>query len=42
MHEPGSMNIEQQKGAYNAFVKLTTVSTIGLTILLILMAIFLL
>ncbi len=42
MYEPGSMNIEAQKASYAAFVKLFTVSTIGLTVLLILMAIILL
>ncbi|MBO6826936.1 MAG: aa3-type cytochrome c oxidase subunit IV [Sneathiella sp.] len=28
MHEHGNMNIEQNKGSYDAFVKLTTWGTI--------------
>jgi len=38
MQEQGSMNIDQQKGSYNAFVKIFTYTTIGLVILLALMA----
>ncbi|WP_420854592.1 aa3-type cytochrome c oxidase subunit IV [Sneathiella marina] len=36
------MNIDAQKESFNAFVKLFTFGTIGVVILLILMAIFLL
>lgn len=39
MYENGSMNIDQQKGSYNSFVKLFTYGTIGLVILLAIMAI---
>ncbi|MEP3244706.1 MAG: aa3-type cytochrome c oxidase subunit IV [Sneathiella sp.] len=38
MFEPGSMNIEAQKESYAGFVKLFTVCTIGLVILLAVMA----
>lgn len=40
--EQGRMNIDVQKGTYKLFTKLVTVSTIGIAVLLILMAIFLL
>lgn len=42
MTEPGQMNIDAQKASFHAFVKLFTVGTIGIIILLILMATFLL
>ncbi|MEH6547916.1 MAG: aa3-type cytochrome c oxidase subunit IV [Sneathiella sp.] len=42
MTEPGQMNIDAQKASFQAFVKLFTVGTIGIIILLILMATFLL
>jgi flagellar biogenesis protein FliO len=42
MSEHGNMNIDMQKGSFQLFVKLFTYSTIGIVILLILMAIFLL
>ena len=41
MTEPGQMNIDMQKASFQAFVKLFTCGTIGIGILLILMATFL-
>ncbi|MCF8468710.1 MAG: aa3-type cytochrome c oxidase subunit IV [Sneathiella sp.] len=42
MSEHGNMNIEMQKDAFHAFVKLFKYGTIGVVILLILMAVVLL
>lgn len=40
-HQMGTMDISQNKAAWNVFMKMTTWGTVGLVILLILMAIFL-
>jgi flagellar biogenesis protein FliO len=40
-HKMGSMDISQHKAAYAGFMKITTWGTVGLAILLVLMAIFL-
>ena len=42
MSEQGNMNIDAQKESFDEFVKLFKYGTIGIVILLILMAIFLL
>jgi len=41
MSEHGNMNIDAQKESFQGFVKLFTFGTIGIVILLILMATFL-
>jgi flagellar biogenesis protein FliO len=42
MTEPGQMNIDAQKASFHNFVKLFTFGTMGVVVLLVLMAIFLL
>ena len=41
-HEPGTMDISQQKGTYDTFMGLTKFSIVASVILLALMALFLL